>query len=98
MHDQICHVPSAACQTPKSTGCCFSLVYGPKSGSPATGHHAPSMTGRSTSDAIDTDQEQQNTIPMETNTTGFPMTSYPFLQLYLALDNKSHRPEQTRLQ
>jgi len=44
MHDQSCHAPSAACQTPKSTGCCFGRPKSPKSGLPATWIHGP-ITG-----------------------------------------------------
>ena len=45
MQDHNCQVPSAACQTPKSTGCCSFRVYSPKSGLPAICHHSPSITG-----------------------------------------------------
>src|SRR5690242_8659931 len=48
MHDQSCHVPSAACQMPKSTGCCLDVVYFPRSGSPATCQNSPSIRGTRT--------------------------------------------------
>jgi hypothetical protein len=45
IHDHSCQVPSAACQIPKSTGCCFGSVSGPRSGSPAIVHHSPATRG-----------------------------------------------------
>src|SRR5439155_2195527 len=47
-HDHNCHVPSAACHTAKSTGCCSGLEYLPRSGSPATCQNSPSTCGAST--------------------------------------------------
>src|SRR5437762_10325765 len=47
-HDHNCHVPSAACHTAKSTGCCSGLEYLPRSGSPATCQNSPSTCGTST--------------------------------------------------
>lgn len=44
MQDQSCHVPSAAGQMAKSTGCCPAVVKaGPRSGSPAMGQQAPNV-------------------------------------------------------
>src|ERR1700722_5559724 len=48
MQDQICQLPSAACQMAKSTGCWRSVVYWPRSGLPATCHHSPSILGTNT--------------------------------------------------
>src|ERR1017187_399065 len=48
MQDQSCHVPSAACQMPKSTGCCLGEVYCPRSGSPAICQKSPSTLGTTT--------------------------------------------------
>ena len=45
MQDHSCQVPSAACQTPESTGSCSSEPSTPRSGFEATGHHSPSMRG-----------------------------------------------------
>ena len=39
MHDQICQVPSVACQMPKSTGCWAGLGEGAKIG--IAGHNPP---------------------------------------------------------
>src|ERR1035441_2916272 len=48
MQDHSCHVPSAACQMPKSTGCCLGEVYCPRSGSPAICQNSPSTLGTMT--------------------------------------------------
>ena len=47
MHDHNCHVPSAACQMEKSTGCCWGLPNAPRSGLSATVHQSPTMRGLS---------------------------------------------------
>src|SRR5437899_830620 len=69
MHDQSCQVPSAACQTAKSTGCWLVAVRAPRSGSPAACHQSPTTRGTRIAEALAAASVRTNGRPADETIT-----------------------------